>query len=85
MFNIGSTYLTIGQKPAKVLWIESTLFAQKAGVAYDSRLMTVLHEPYTENERILFHLLDGTYYGAGLDGVNLTEVQYIQEFRNEDL
>jgi hypothetical protein len=83
MYKIGTTYLTASNTPATILWIESADYCRKAGIAEDSRLMVVLHQPYTVNERIHFHFLDGVIYGSGFtEGINLTEVEYIQEFKN---
>ena len=82
MFKIGKTYLTAANRPAKILWIESDSFCRLAGVATDRKLMTVLHEPYTANERVMFHTTDGVHYGNENESIDLLEIEYIQEFKN---
>lgn len=83
MFKVNEVYLTVSNTPAKILWIESQEHCRKAGIAQDSRLMTVLHQPYSEHECVVFHFIDGGLYNPACSAdMELTPVLYQQEFKN---
>lgn len=79
MFQIGKVYNTVTNKPAKILWIESESYANKAGVA--ERVMWVLHEAFSENEEVRIHHISGFFLGESSD-FDLLEDEYKQEFSN---
>ena len=54
MFTKGKVYTTVGGWPAKILHI--------AGQTAMLQEMVVLHNAYTNKERIVEHMLDGTTY-----------------------
>mgnify|MGYP001564625449 CR=1 FL=1 len=78
MYKVGKVYKTIGGTPAKILWVDSTVFQSYNPSAIPK--IYVLHQPYTRREIVLQHNLDGVMPALNL--YDLTPIEYVQEFKN---
>lgn len=67
MFEKGKVYKTLSGKPAKILWV----YTFRSGGSG----LVVLHCPYTTEEKVLQHRVDGIFSEI-FDYYNLTTEEY---------